>query len=136
MRRLLESLWSFCHYLGQADRWHRPASGDSSANRSHQYDGMGTLHSIPPVHEAHTDPHVKQINCRSTELLGLNLSFECVAVWMLLADGTSGSELRGYKESARAKTGQIVLLHKPRTNEGENGARRCYVIKFRSGGRS
>lgn len=42
----------------------------------------------------------------------------------------------GYVESARAKTGHGVLLHKPRTNEGEDEASRCYVIKFRSGGRS
>lgn len=57
---------------------------------------------------------------------------------MLLAEGASGSESGGggQEERAGAETRQIVLLREPRTNEGEDGARRCYVIKFGSGGRS
>lgn len=127
MRRLLESLRSFCHYLGQADRWHRPASGDSSANRSHHMMVWANFIASPGAIR-----HTCRAN-RSKELLDL---IPALSLWLLLpADGTSGSE-RGCEESAWAKTGQIILLHKPTTNEGEDGARRCYVIKFRSGGRS
>lgn len=59
---------------------------------------------------------------------------------LLQAGAKSGSESGGggcgWRESAGTPTGQITLLHKRGTNEGEDGARRCYVIKFRSGGRS
>lgn len=61
MRRLLELLRSFCHYLGQADRWHRPASGDNSDNRSHHMMvwanfivSLGTKHSCRPTCHANT----------------------------------------------------------------------------------
>lgn len=69
MRRLLESLRSFCHYLGQADRWHGPASGDGSANRSHHMMVWANFIASPPVQDTPADPHVIQIYGRSAELL-------------------------------------------------------------------
>lgn len=91
MRRLLESLRSFCHYLGQTDRWHRPASGDSSANRSHHMIVWATfMASLDARHSCRTTCHanLRQV-CRA---VGLDLCFEFVNVWILLADGTSGSQ--------------------------------------------
>lgn len=88
MRRLLESLRSFCHYLGQADRWHGPASGDGSANRSHHMMVWANFIASPRC-KTLLQTHM---SCKSTVDLQSCWTSEFVNVWMLPADGTSGSE--------------------------------------------
>lgn len=137
MRRLLESRRSFLPLSGAGrDRWHGPRSGDASAKRIAPYDGTGNFKSNKPPPSPIS--LVQDNSCRPTCLAKCTvdlLSVLCLPGWCrnVWVRGCGGA---GRKESARAKAGQILLLHKPRTNEGEDRARQCYVIKFRSGGRS
>lgn len=101
------------------------------------HDRMGRFHGIPTTTTTTSARHSCRTMCHANLLeihrvVRLDLSFEFVNVWILPADGTSGSESGA--EWRGATTGQITLLHKLRTNEDEGRARRCYVIKFRSGG--
>lgn len=81
MRWLLESLRSFCHYLGQTNRWHRPASGDSSGGRSDHMMAWAHFMASLLVQNIPVEPHVMQIYRRSTEVIAALIL--CGFCWLM-----------------------------------------------------